>query len=564
MVSYHVDTREFGEVARPGMSYTEASDILNQSPFRLRDFWAGRDPVELTIDATMLRTVEWCNIGGFDQWWLRLAKHLYRDVVEGGLDPIPAAFYLFNICRSDYAIHLMHKPLTRILDVVELPEHNEPYPWRRRRRTDTPPQAVDHIPYAATIAFANRRVHPHSDTTELLIQALETLQKHQDVGGAWRYWADDQGLSIETTAMAIHALALNKPRGWKLAASAARDWLWSVQDESGCWIDFDCPDSVHLTVLVLDAIELAEGGSNVTFQFQEKAAMNQKRAPKAVILTAIPPEYHAVRAHLTDLQEQTHPQGTVYEHGNFASPPQSWDVAIVEIGAGNPTAAMEAERAIQHFRPDVVLFVGVAGGIKDVALGDVVAATEVYGYEFGKEEATFQPRANVGESTYPMQQRARAEARKGNWIQRSERPPSDPAPRAFVGPIAAGSKVVASTRSETYKFLRAQYSDALAVEMEGHGFLKAAHANPGVEALVIRGISDLIDRKSSTDAKGYQNIAAQNASAFAFEVLSSFTIQADRAQPVDEQPGGQTATGSYIAQADHGSTATVKVDHSKE
>ena len=245
---------------------------------------------------------------------------------------------------------------------------------------------------------------------------------------------------------------------------------------------------------------------------------------KAIILTAIPIEYKAVRAHLINLREVVHPMGTVYEQGTFSSSITMWEVGVVEIGSGNAHAALEAERAIQFFEPDVVLFVGIAGGIKDVVLGDIVAATKVYGYESGKDEETFRSRPTIANSTYRMEQRARAEAKKDNWLQRIKDIHFTSNPRVFVGPMAAGDKVVASTKSATYRFLRLHYSDALAIEMEGYGFLESAHANPGVEALVIRGISDLIDGKGETDASGLQEIAASNASAFAFQILANIAI----------------------------------------
>ncbi len=245
--------------------------------------------------------------------------------------------------------------------------------------------------------------------------------------------------------------------------------------------------------------------------------------PCAFILTALPVEYQAVRAYLTKIREEMHPEGTVYKRGIFTAGERIWKIGLAQIGAGNPAAAFEIERAIAYFQPDVVLFVGVAGGLKDVRLGDVVAATKVYGYESGKASLTFMPRPEVGIATYPMEQRARAVASERDWLKRLKGSISDPPPHAFVGPIAAGEKVIASTRSPEWKFVRTNYGDALAVEMEGYGFLKAAHAHRNVDALIIRGISDLIDGKSKADAANSQEIASRHASAFAFELLSKLS-----------------------------------------
>ena len=248
--------------------------------------------------------------------------------------------------------------------------------------------------------------------------------------------------------------------------------------------------------------------------------------PCAVILTAIPVEFKAVRAHLTDFQEKVHPEGTIYEIGKFSSDGRSWQVAIAEIGAGNVDAAVETKRAIDYFQPEVLLFVGVAGGIKDVKLGDVVAATKVYGYESGKVvEEAFLPRPNVGLVSYGLEQRAKAEARKDDWLKRIKAPVPQLSPQAFVGPLAAGEKVVASTKSEVYQLLRSTFSDAKAVEMESHGVLKAVRANPEINALIVRGISDLIDKKGEADAAGLQEIAARHASAFAFQVLAKLELE---------------------------------------
>ena len=72
-----------------------------------------------------------------------------------------------------------------------------------------------------------------------------------------------------TTCIAIHGLALHRPRGWEKVVSRAGDWLKSQQDPAGYW-DIDGGSTVMLTVLVLDSLSLAEGNTNVTFSLPDE------------------------------------------------------------------------------------------------------------------------------------------------------------------------------------------------------------------------------------------------------------------------------------------------------
>ncbi len=278
---------------------------------------------------------------------------------------------------------------------------------------------------------------------------------------------------------------------------------------------------------------------------------SEAKLPRAVILTALPVECQAVRAHLLHLHPESHPESSVYWSGLFSCESCTWDVKVAEIGPGNVGAALETERAISYLKPHVALFVGVAGGLKDVHIGDVVAARKIYSYESGKASDRFLPRPEVGNPTYRLLHWARIVAGSHDWVQRIKRPSPARSPKALVEPIAAGEKVLSATRSLIYTFLREQYSDAVAVEMEGYGFLHAVHANQHVNAIVIRGISDLIEGKSQADANNSQELASHHASAFAFEMLSNlgsdkhFKASVAKASRARKTSQGRQPTAKY-------------------
>jgi nucleoside phosphorylase len=239
---------------------------------------------------------------------------------------------------------------------------------------------------------------------------------------------------------------------------------------------------------------------------------------KILIQTALGLEFKAVRAFISDIFPDFHPvTNSIYDRGSYRNGQSAYEVLLCETAVGNNRASDETSRALEYFSPDYAFFVGVAGGLKDVRLGDVVAATKVIGYEFGKDEAGFMPRNDVLSVSYRLEQISRRLAREAVW-QKKIRSVSASQPNAIVAPIASADIVVASTKSASYQTIRQNSGDAVAVDMEGIGFLVASRPYD-LDAIVIRGISDLIDKKGETDQSGSQPLAVANAAAFTFAII---------------------------------------------
>ena len=126
------------------------------------------------------------------------------------------------------------------------------------------------------------------------------------------------------------------------------------------------------------------------------------------------------------------------------------DVVLMQSADRSNVAAQEAvQDLIEAFRPEVLIVCGIGGGVEgkdDIATGDVVVASYLHYSEFRKMSehgdhdrymAYDQPSANLRwKHAQPV--------RRSDWASRIDvpRPEGDGEPKALVGPVLAGEKVM--------------------------------------------------------------------------------------------------------------------------
>ena len=246
---------------------------------------------------------------------------------------------------------------------------------------------------------------------------------------------------------------------------------------------------------------------------------------RALILTAIPLEYNAIREHLIIIGTKKHPSGNIFEIGKITLDGTDWEICLGQTGQHNIAAAIETERGITLFNPHIAMFVGIAGRIKDLQIGDIVIPSKVYPNEYGKieEDEGFKPRSDTRSPNFQIIKLATFLSKGNVWKKRLKTPQENFNPRVVIGPIVSGEKVIGNDTSYEFDLIKKYYSDAIAVEMEGYGFLDATYKNNNLDAVIIRVISDLCKGKNESDSEGNQEIVISFASAFAFEFLAGYS-----------------------------------------
>jgi hypothetical protein len=148
-------------------------------------------------------------------------------------------------------------------------------PWSQSHHCDSEKNGycLEHsILDACRYLFAVAMLQKYEEEASLDSQAIKLILAEQHLSGWWPPTTRQRFVpSVLATALAIQALCLLRPRGWRLAVLRGVDWIWSQQGQDGVWVDKETdmwlfsPSVDWLTVLVLDAIDLADGKSQLTF-----------------------------------------------------------------------------------------------------------------------------------------------------------------------------------------------------------------------------------------------------------------------------------------------------------
>ncbi|WP_375445426.1 5'-methylthioadenosine/adenosylhomocysteine nucleosidase [uncultured Fibrella sp.] len=191
-------------------------------------------------------------------------------------------------------------------------------------------------------------------------------------------------------------------------------------------------------------------------------------------------------------------------------------VVVTLTGIGKVNAAMTTAFVIAHFRPQRIIFTGIAGGVRtDLQPGDLVIGGEVGFHDVRSVTLTMEPtRRSMHPVSYelnplyfPADPTLLALAEQAaKSLDFEQVPGSTRAPSVTVGRILTGDEFIHSAQRAAE--LRTEYS-ADAIEMEGAAVAQVCHQQ-NIPCLVIRSLSDRADSHAVIDLLAFLSTAARN------------------------------------------------------
>jgi len=244
--------------------------------------------------------------------------------------------------------------------------------------------------------------------------------------------------------------------------------------------------------------------------------------PVTAILGAFEQEIILLEDELTDAREQ------IIEGIRFVSGKLSGKkVVIAFTGIGKVNAAMTTTLLIEHFKPDKVIFTGIAGAVnQQLQPGDIVIAEKTAHHDMGTlwPEGLFHKgvknRLNGWENPVFFdgdEQLLKLAERAAKQVEFSSIRiiSGQRSPKVVKGVVVTGDAFIASADkcAELRKKLNAD-----AVEMEGAAVAQLCFQR-GIGFLVIRSISDNADEGAVLDKQTFYLLAAKNSSSLVIEML---------------------------------------------
>lgn len=164
---------------------------------------------------------------------------------------------------------------------------------------------------------------------------------------------------------------------------------------------------------------------------------------------------------------------------------------------------------IERFGVEALLFSGVAGGLQDLKVGDMIAAT-----------ATVQHDVDITAFGYPYGKIPISEVEiktSAKLLKQAQNVANELGLNLHTGVIATGDQFVHC--AERKDFVIKEF-DAKAIEMEGASVNLICN-EMGVPSLILRSISDTADGDAPENFDEFAKIAAKRSANFIMQILSN-------------------------------------------